>query len=318
VTVDTPVVLIIYRRPAQTSRVFQQIRAAQPRDLFVIADGPRSARENFACELARIEVERVDWPCHVRRIYSPSNLGCKKRVFSGLNFVFEEVQSAIILEDDCIPDLSFFSYCEELLLRYRYSDLIMMISGQSCFSNNTTLKDSYFFSKSCLIWGWATWRRAWKLYDPLMSVWPKVRDTSWLEDFLGNRNETVQWKSAFDEVYSNSVDTWDRQWAFSCWQNNGLSIVPRCNLIQNIGFGSRATHTRKKVKFAGHQSSRIDFPLIHPQRVIWNSELDRELKLNLSILGKEEFFVRLVREFGKTAKGILKRIRARMGRQGSI
>lgn len=240
---NTPVALIIFNRPDLTKTVFQKIREAKPKTLLVIADGPRNPEESVKCEQARAVVEQVDWDCHLIKNYSEVNLGCKRRVSSGLNWVFSEVEEAIILEDDCVPAKSFFNFCETLLNHYRYNPQIMMISGDNFQKGHKRTPYSYYFSKYFHVWGWASWRRAWKYYDIKLENWLEDKHSGFVESIFKDPYECQYWTTILDSVFNESIDTWDYQWLYSCWKQQGLSIIPETNLISNIGFGEEASHT---------------------------------------------------------------------------
>jgi hypothetical protein len=273
----TPVAFIIFNRPDTTERVFAEIARARPPMLLVVGDGPRANREGEMEKVAaaRAIIERVDWPCEVLTHYSDVNLGCKVRVSSGLDWVFEQVPEAIILEDDCLPHPTFFRFCEEMLVRYREDQRIAMISGDNFLNGSIDIEDSYYFSRYLHIWGWATWRRAWKNYDVNMSNWPKMAGSGFLESTLYRPGERYFWGSAFDAVYKGAIDTWDYQWVFSAWAQNQLSIMPNVNLISNIGFGVNATHTIGDSVYASLNTSFLVFPVKHPNVVLANFEADR-------------------------------------------
>jgi tetratricopeptide (TPR) repeat protein len=264
----TPVVLIIFKRPEATTRVFEVIRQVQPSKLLVIADGPRldCPEELEKCVAARKIVEQVDWNCEVLTNYSDINLGCKTRVASGLNWVFEQVEEAIILEDDCIPDPTFFYFCEELLERYRNDERVMQITGENTHGYQST-HSSYYFSQYSFYWGWATWRRAWRLFDKQMEAWQKTRKSQWLENLLGNQERAKYWTEIFDLTY-NGFNSWGWAWTFTCFMNQGFCIVPNQNLISNVGFGKDAAHTTWEVdEIADLLTQSMVFPLKHPHEV---------------------------------------------------
>jgi hypothetical protein len=274
----TPVAFIIFNRPDTTARVFEAIRQAKPPLLLVIADGARTSKvgETEKCAATRAIIDGVDWECEVRTNYSDMNLGCKRRVSSGINWVFEQVEEAIILEDDCLPHPTFFDYCDELLEKYRDDTRIMSISGDNFQFGRKRTSDSYYFSRYNHIWGWATWRRAWRHYDVNMKLWHTIRDGGWLNDILDNHSVMKVWQKNFQSVYDGKVDTWDYQWIFACWTQSGLTILPNVNLISNIGFGSEATHTKNSdSKFANLPIEDIFFPLKHPEFIIQNTNADR-------------------------------------------
>jgi hypothetical protein len=262
----TPVAFIIFNRPDTTEKVFQAIRQAQPKKLLVIADGPRADRPGEAekCAATRAIIDRVDWECEVLTNYSDVNLGCKLRVSSGIDWVFSEVEEAIILEDDCLPHHSFFEYCQELLERYRYDERVSAIGGNNFQDGQQRGTSSYYFSNYNHIWGWASWRRAWKNYDHNLTNWPAFRDGKYLEAILDSSLEIEYWQNIFQEFHSTGEpNTWDYAWTFTCWINRGLTVLPNVNLVSNIGFRSDATHTCGNSRFANMIAQDIG-KLQHP------------------------------------------------------
>lgn len=242
-TCTTPVIFLIYRRPDLTSRVFEEIRQAQPTKLLVVADGPCHGGEVELCRQARAVTEQVDWDCKVLRNYTDKNLGCRQRVSSGLDWAFEQEEEAIILEDDCLPHLSFFKYCQELLAHYRDDERIWCISGNNFQNGQQRGDDSYYFSNYNHCWGWASWRRAWQQYNHNLSHWPTFRDGRYLEGILDSDLEVKYWQDIFERLYSlGEPNSWAYAWTFSCWLNRGLTALPNVNLVSNIGFRSDGTH----------------------------------------------------------------------------
>jgi hypothetical protein len=279
----TPVVFIIFNRPDQTKRVFEAIRAVQPSKLFVIADGPREEKlgEAEKCAATRAVINGVDWQCELITNYSDINLGCKKRVSSGIGWVFEQVEAAIILEDDCLPDYTFFSYCEHLLEKYRDDARIMAISGDNFQFGRRRTEDSYYFSRYNYIWGWASWRRSWQHYDVDIKLWNTVCEGNWLKDILNDDSAVEIWRERLQSVDDGKIDTWDYQWVLACWLQNGLTIVPNVNLISNIGFGIDATHTTDRDnKLANLPIQAMYLPLQHPKFVVCDSESDNYASRN--------------------------------------
>jgi hypothetical protein len=277
-----PVAFLIFNRPNETARVFERIRQARPRTLLVIADGPRDDAEHDLVERTRSIVQQIDWPCDVRVNASATNLGCRKRVSSGLDWVFSEVNEAIVLEDDCLPDPTFFRFCDEMLERYRDEPRVMHIGGTNFQLGARPTSDSYYFSAINQIWGWATWGRAWRgHYDVTMSRWPEVRDTNFLSDLIGEEI-AAKVKIGFDGVHSGKTDTWDNQWTFAMWLAQGLAVLPAVNLISNIGFGPGATHTKKANSAIANQATEpIEFPLTHPARIVRNRDADDQAYRNM-------------------------------------
>lgn len=275
---ETAVALIIFNRPDTTRQVFTAIRRAQPRRLLVISDGPRPdlLGEPELCAAARAVIRSVDWPCDVQTNYADINLGCKRRVSSGLDWVFQTVEEAIILEDDCVPHPSFFTYCTELLERYRYDARVMHIGGANFQFGRHYGAAAYYFSRYAHVWGWATWRRAWQHYDVNVSRWPSMR-SAMLKLFDEDREKRF-WRSIGDAVYAGKIDTWDYQWALACMEQGGFATVPNINLITNIGFGPDATHTAHMSKLSAMPVGALTLPISHPSMVEWAIEADEHVQ----------------------------------------
>lgn len=255
------------------------IRRAQPRQLLIVADGPRADHPGDAelCRQARAVAEQVDWDCTVEKDYATQNLGCRLRVASGLAWVFSRVPEAIILEDDCVPHSSFFPFCAELLARYRDDPRVHAISGTNLLFGRSFTRDSYYFSRFYHVWGWASWARAWKHFDIEMRRWPELRRTDWVERYLGHPGQAALARYFFDETLGSDRFTgWDYQWVLSSWLQGAHSITPSVNLVTNIGFGEMAAHMRDSHHpLANLPASAVGFPLRHPARVEVLSEADR-------------------------------------------
>jgi hypothetical protein len=274
----TPIAFFIFNRPNTTKKVFETIRKIQPAELFIIADGPRENNSNDVrlCSESRNLAEDVDWDCKVHKNYSEINIGLRRRIPSGLNWVFDKVEKAIILEDDCLPHSSFFRFCDVLLDYYKDKEEIMAISGTNIFPHIKPKKESYYFSAFVKVWGWATWRRAWKNYNDEINDWPKLKKSDFLFKVLKNEKSVKYWETILQEVYEEKINSWAYRWRFSIWQNKGLTIVPAVNSVTNIGFGKEATNTKGPGKrYAVHPYNEIVFPLKHPKLIERNEALDK-------------------------------------------
>ncbi len=288
---ETPIVLIIYNRPHLVSRVLSIIREITPVNLFLIADAPKDNDNDLEkCEMARKMVETVDWEATVYKDYAKTHLGCKHRVISGLKWVFSIVEEAIILEDDCVPDITFFRFTSELLTKFKNFPKVALISGnnyQPAMRFQTT--ESYYFSRYVHIHGWATWKRTWDDYDGEMKTWPMRKDVGWLENYLENINSANYWENLFDQVYFNRLDTWDYQLLFNVWANNQLCVMPSVNLVTNIGYGEDATHTKNpNSRWANLPTFPMQFPLSHPKAMNRNQQADYEDELRVFRLLRRE------------------------------
>ena len=275
---QTPVALFVFKRPDTTRLVFEAISQARPTRLLLVADGPRQGREGEAeaCRQVREIVTRVDWPCDLLTNFAEHNLGCQERVISGLNWVFSQVEEAIILEDDCLPDPSFFPFCQELLEKYRGDSRIAYVCGCNLVERYVNTADSYYFSRIGGIWGWATWRSEWQRYDRHLSDWPELRSQQKLAEILDDPKAVQFWTQIFDAMHDNrGPNTWDYQWLYTTLKNNSLTIVPRVNLVANLGFGEGATHTTETDARFMLPASSLDFPLRHPSNFIPLRSLDQ-------------------------------------------
>ncbi len=275
-SINTSVLLLIFNRPDTTQRVFDEIRKAMPKKLFISSDGPRENKhgEYEKCQAARDIIKQVDWDCQIFTNFRDKNLGCKSAVSSGIEWFFENVEEGIILEDDTLPHPTFFRFCEELLERYRDDDRISIISGDNFQFGRRRTSYSYYFSRYNHIWGWASWRRFWRHYDVNIKLWPEIRDGGWLNDFLGNKESVHFWTRIFENVYEGKVDTWDYQLVFAAWVQGCLSIISNVNLVSNIGYGPDATRTAGESKFANMKTEPATFPILHPPYIMRDSVAD--------------------------------------------
>ena len=277
---STPILFLVFNRPDTTIRVLEQIRIAKPGKLYIAADGFRSDRvgEEKACkEVIRLIENGIDWPCEVHRLYRASNLGVKKAISGAITWFFDHVDAGIILEDDCLPDQSFFRFCAEMLERYKSDDHIYHIAGNNFQSGLLRGESSYYFSKYAHIWGWATWRRAWKNYDVDMSDYKTYSQSEAFKDLFQTNKEMKFWHRRMSTyVQDRSVNNyWALQWLYTCWRNGGLSIIPNANLVTNIGFGG-GTNTTTKVDHLIVPARELLFPLKHPGEI----KIDREADLH--------------------------------------
>jgi hypothetical protein len=271
-----PVVLLVFNRPAHTARVFAEIRRAQPRRLYLIADGPRADHPGDAerCTQVRELLARgVDWPCEVRTSFCEANLGCGRRVSSGIDWVFGEEEEAIFLEDDCVPDPSFFRFCSELLERYRSESRVGQICGCTRIEPRLTSRTSYTFSRYGPVWGWASWRRAWRYYDFSLSEWPAARRDGFTNRIAVTRREAALRSRIYDDLRAGRIDTWDYQWGFAKMRHGLLSVIPSVNLIENIGFDGEGSHSHGRTRALPRAT--IEFPLSHPSEVATDLNYDR-------------------------------------------
>lgn len=273
---DIPILVLIFNREEKTRKVLERLKEIRPKQLFVSADGPRKDKdgEDEKCRLTRAVFKEVDWDCEIHELFRDENLGCKKAVYGGITWFFEQVEKGIILEDDCVPDPSFFPFCDELLERYKDNHQITHITAHNPLGN-MEMESSYFYSNQVLVWGWATWKRAWKTIDINMEQLPQILEGDGMKDYLSYIPAQKYIINKWQESQNGTLDSWAYPWAFSSFIQNGLAIIPKTNLIHNIGFDGEATNTNHHKPTLIESS--LSFPLKHPER------LKRDGKIDLNI-----------------------------------
>jgi hypothetical protein len=302
-----PVVFFTYKRSINNSGILSRLIQAKPSRLYVISDAPKNKEDALLCESVNREIESIDIDCEVLRCAAEDNMGCTKRIVSGLNYVYEREEEAIIIEDDCIPEVDFLYYADELLQRYRDRQDVMMISGQS-FYKGRKREESYFFSREVLIWGWATWRRAWNKYADDLSDWSSVERSELFEEYFTSEKHRNHWKQLFSLMNEEKIESWDLSWKYICMKENGLCIVPYVNMVKNIGNDDKATRTTRKMKLFNMPSSRLIGEMKHPQEVMWNKKEDVKMVKRIFKLTWGGISRRLSRRYIRKAKSIISKM----------
>lgn len=234
----SPILFLVFNRPDSTKRVFEAIRSAQPTVLYVAADGPRAERdgEKELCQKVREIATNVDWDCTVKPLFRDQNLGCAQAVSEAITWFFDHVEEGIILEDDCLPHVSFFEYCDFMLETCRKNEEIWSVAGTKfkCYPysrNSLGYKSEVFFC-----WGWATWRDRWFSYKS------NVDELLPIERFSSSK-ASEYWNRAIKALENKSVDSWAYKYSLMSIKNSKKNLVPPCNLVRNIGFNKFSTHT---------------------------------------------------------------------------
>lgn len=300
-----------FNRPSVTAAVFARIAAAQPGRLLLIGDGARGhvAGEAEKVRAVRDIMQRIDWPCEVSHNFSDTNLGCRNRIATGLDWVFAQEECAIILEDDCVPAPSFFRYCDELLEKYRDEPRVMTICGSN-WLRETPSEHSYLFTTHMSIWGWATWRRAWRTYDVDLRSWPQRKLERPFERLLSPKEAKALTRTldnlADENPANRTLNTWDFQWFYNCYSHGGLAITPAANMVSNIGFGADATHTSVLAsKLADIPARDVEFPLRHPPT------------LEPSLVFEEAYYKTLIHKtLPERARNFFRRAKKRLRKMG--
>lgn len=257
-----------FNRPDCLRQVFDRVREVKPRKVFLVLDAPRKDRVDDLpkWEACKKIFEGIDWECEVFRNYAAENMGCRKRVASGITWVFEHVEEAIILEDDCVPHPDFFRFCDELLERYRFDTRVGLIAGMLEHPDVARKETSYYFDRFPSIWGWATWRRAWAQYEKALPLWPTLRTTPLLYTIFGRKERVQRVSKWFDDAYSGRSNSWATVWWLTCITEQFLCIHPAVNLITNVGY--EGAHNAGKAEVHDVPSCGIAFPLKHPNIMV--------------------------------------------------
>ncbi|MCC6186188.1 MAG: nucleotide-diphospho-sugar transferase [Chitinophagaceae bacterium] len=231
--------------------------------MFIAADAPRNSEEEELVQQSKAITEQIDWPCEVLRKYETTNLGCALGPANAISWAFTYVEELIILEDDCVPHIDFFNYAQTLLEKYRFDNRVGIISGTCLPNSQTGCKWSYYYSRLAVTWGWATWKRVWEQYDFNIADWEYLSTTDWLTDVWSANKYYINAYQHMFNAYRNGYDVWDTQFFYLCLKNNYLNIHPTKNLISNIGYDVRATHTHHKTAYSELKTEAIG-ALIHP------------------------------------------------------
>ncbi|MEY2990421.1 MAG: hypothetical protein RLZZ163_1337 [Actinomycetota bacterium] len=287
VTVDSsqgPATLLVgFNRPDLLERLLDAVLLARPARLYIAVDGPRSSQSSDVALVERsVALARRAATLHGAQLrIRTENLGCRSGMVDAIDWFFSNESEGVILEDDCIPGIDFFRFAQELLARYRHDERVTTISGHGALRALGLPSDAYSFVRTPMIWGWATWRRAWAQLDRNGSAWKELRDSPWLRyRGKGHRDFERHWHSAFEGAESGAIDSWAYGWTFSSWLHDSLTIVPHRNLVANVGFRPDATHTYAEGPSWVGTTEAITFPLRHPGAVAVNERLERFLQRN--------------------------------------
>jgi hypothetical protein len=274
--VKSAVLFIVFNRPNETKLVFEEIEKVKPKRLYIAADGPREMHvtDLDLCKKTIDIFSKIEWECELNTLFRNENLGCKKAVSTAISWFFENETEGIILEDDCLPNSDFFQFCDKMLEQYRYDERIAHICGCNLQNGIKRNEFSYYFSNFTYVWGWASWRRVWKNYDPQIKLLEKGISNNFLNPLTNNIFYKIILKNIFRNVQRGKIDTWDYQYLFLNLYYKQLTIVPNYNMISNIGFNENATHTISDSVNANVPFEKMNFPLLNPSRISSNYNAD--------------------------------------------
>lgn len=296
----TPVLFLVFNRLDTTIKVFNKIRDAKPPRLYISSDGAREQKQNEndkVIEIRKFLIDNIDWNCEVKTLFNETNLGCKLAVSNAISWFFKNEEQGIILEDDCVPSSSFFFFCEEMLKKYKNDLRIWHISGNNFLSSQEGIYEDYYFSKYVHVWGWATWANRWNAYDVYLNNLPIFINQNQIKNLFFKKNIEIIWKNIFINTFENKIDTWDYQWVYTTLSNSGLSIIPRINLVTNIGFGNDATHTfGDNLGISNIDAKEFNFPLTHPNFLLQNSIADSK---SSKLFYKKNYFLKFFKKLKK-------------------
>jgi hypothetical protein len=275
---QVPVLFLVFNRPYHTRQTFEALRKIKPRYLYIGADGPRegNARDVKKCQEVRNIATAVDWECEIKTLFNQKNLGTKIAVSNAITWFFNEVEEGIIIEDDCVPDPTFYNFASAMLDLYRHDERIMHINGTNLLMGKQIVTDSsYYYSNLCQVWGWATWRRAWQHFDAFMKDFEAIDKVQLLSTISDDPAVSNYWYGCLDSVYRGEVDTWDYQWFYAFWKKRGTAVTPSLNMVSNIGFGEEGTRTIIKFNPFSKMKRYPMKKIIHPPAFAINESADR-------------------------------------------
>ncbi|NPE27140.1 nucleotide-diphospho-sugar transferase [Methanococcoides sp. SA1] len=289
-----PVLVMAFKRPETTKKVFQKIREAKPKKLFFAVDGARTLKEEKLVRQVQGIIESVDWKCEVKTLFKDKNTGLKEGIIENINWFFHHVEKGIILEDDCLPDLSFFRFCGELLEKYKDDKRVMHIAGSNPHRGWVRDNYSYYFSHYTYSWGWATWKSSWEKIQLKENIYKEIKAKKYLKDIYPSWYERIFLQRGLNAVYLKNFKVWDHQWLFTPAVNSSLAIIPTKNLIKNIGIGSEGSNTVSKLdKELSISTEKIEFPLEHPPFMIRDTVSDNRYAKKMFRRGIINNFLRI-------------------------
>lgn len=301
--IDIAVLILFFNRPLLLKKVFEQVKEAKPSKLYLFQDGARGGREDDKINIAECRkiVADIDWECELHINYQEKNNGCDPSEYLAQKWMFETEEMGIILEDDDIPSQSFFPFCKELLEKYKDDQRINMICGM----NNCEVSDhcpyDYLFSTSGAITGWATWKRVideWKDHVEFVSDKYAVKQ---FKDVYNKRLDVEVALETYIKHNQSGKAHYESILSSNALNQSRLNIVPKKNLISNIGNVGESTHGVADIKLLPKGIRRIfnmktyeyEFPLKHPRYVIEDMEFLRKIH---RIMGVGHPFVRFYRK----------------------
>lgn len=293
---NTPVVLIIYKRSETLYLIIEELRKINASSVYVIADGPKNEAENEYVQKARSVIDTIEWDCKIKRIYSDQNLGLYNRVLSGLDEVFKYEENAIILEDDCIPNSSFFSFISQMLVKYNHNKKIALISGTN-IGLVFPFKYDYDFSNYPLIWGWGTWRRSWNEFRKLQPLTLTSSNLKELKKTLENKVAFFHWTNLFLKIETRKHFSWAHEMAFHLFTDGKLCVIPKSNFVSNQGVDQHSTHVKSKNKHLFTSYSIITKELVDPNLVKSNKQLNKLIEREVYSGGAKSYLSYLVQTF---------------------
>lgn len=273
----TPVLLLLFNRPKYTNFLIREIKKYSPTSIYIHCDGPRdgSALDKKKINLIKkIIKKKINWKCKKKIKFQEKNIGLRNACIAGIDFLFKNEKKGIILEDSMLPTKNFFEFCDTLLVKYKENKKVSLISGWNPISEYK-IGESYTFSEHPKIWGWATWKRSWSLFDRNMNNWPKQKKIQWMKYKLKKPFFfKFYWEKIFDDSFLNKTKTWDYNMVYSNWCSNALSIVPKYNLIINQDLNAKELTTHKNNFIVKIKKKNLRFPLIHPYKIVANNNYD--------------------------------------------
>ncbi len=278
---NIPILLLTWKRDKEVELLIAKLKKINAKNIYINSDGCELNYKNLK-QIDKISqtrskiIKNIDWDCKLRLKFNNKNLGCKNSVIEAINWFFENEESGIILEEDCIPDISFFYYGAELLEKYKDDKRIGCITGVNFQDNQKVSNSSYYFSKYNHCWGWATWKKEWEIFDSNMNFWPDMKSQNkWIIDKSMIDEERNYWENIFENSYLNLIDSWAYPWLASLWYKNKLTITPEYNLVSNKGFDGLATHTKNRFSSASNRKTFNLKKIIHNSSIKLNIKADR-------------------------------------------
>lgn len=305
---SAPVLILLYKKPKTTVQVINALKKVKPKLIYIAINIPpinKNKQDYIDYKKVLKLLDKIDWKCDLKIKKRKKHLSPYDSYKSAINWFFKNEKEGIILEDDTVPNKSFFTFCNQMLKKYRNNNRIALISGTSFYKKENLNKETYFFSNIPFMWGYATWKRTILGRDEKMKNWPKNKKDVF-NKITSDKFFIKYWSKMFNDLYNKKFIAYDFQMAYSNFKNKKLTIFPKKNLVKNIGFGNNATHTKSEEWYSNLETYELK-NIKHPKQISPDLSYDEWVNLNFFQI-KHFYFIKRLKKYKIFKSKIILRI----------